>query len=354
MLNNNAPTYRAYDGWNLIGELGTTAWINLFFNGAGTDEILGRWNCVTNYWAWFHYDVRGCVSHITGADGALLEQYAYDAFGTPYIYDGSGNSRSASAYGNRFLFSGREWLAEVGLYDFRRRVLHPAIGRFLQVDPMRFGANDENLYRYCNNDPINFRDPFGLDYTQAEIDQSRQMATSGLALRELQMNLVAMGAAPFAVGLQATRSVVGTAGSVTGINAIVDEFETSSAGKWGISVVALVDVAAFFTGFNNERFYLADSIIPGISSRTPMRDRLLLEFFAMEHVRQSMLLRFVNSQTASDPRGPNSNGGIIIPPQPPAPAPPAPTWDDHGGGGTVVGGGGNVPNKGGEKEDEQE
>src|SRR5256714_3409662 len=66
-----------------------------------------------------------------------------------------------SPYGNRFLFTGREWLADLRLYDFRNRMYQPELGRFMQPDPKEFAAGDYNLYRYCHNDPVNRSDPFG-------------------------------------------------------------------------------------------------------------------------------------------------------------------------------------------------
>src|SRR5205085_11756252 len=71
------------------------------------------------------------------------------------------NGQPGSLFGNRFLFTGREWLPD--LYDFRNRIYQPELGRFLQPDPKEFGAGDYNLYRYCHNDPVNKSDPMGLD-----------------------------------------------------------------------------------------------------------------------------------------------------------------------------------------------
>src|SRR5216110_3097145 len=67
-----------------------------------------------------------------------------------------------SPYGNRFLFTGREWLADLRLYDYRNRLYQPELGRFMQPDPKEFTAGDYNLYRYCHNDPVNKTDPTGL------------------------------------------------------------------------------------------------------------------------------------------------------------------------------------------------
>ena len=46
----------------------------------------------------------------------ILKKYTYDAFGTPTITDANENVRTESAYGNRFMFTGREW-SEVGSRD---------------------------------------------------------------------------------------------------------------------------------------------------------------------------------------------------------------------------------------------
>jgi len=107
------------------------------------------------------------VSRVTrsraSAGGRRRTKYTYDVFGQPTILDGSGAPRSASAYGNRFQFTGREWLAELGLYDYRNRMFSPMLGRFLQPDPIGFLAGDVNIYRYCGNNASNMKDPFGLN-----------------------------------------------------------------------------------------------------------------------------------------------------------------------------------------------
>jgi RHS repeat-associated protein len=60
------------------------------------------------------------------------------------------------------MFTGREYLAPVGIYDYRNRVYSATLGRFLQTDPIRFQAGDINIYRYVGNSPVNGTDPMGL------------------------------------------------------------------------------------------------------------------------------------------------------------------------------------------------
>ena len=102
------------------------------------------------------------VTAITGVTGAVKERYTYDVFGTPTIANAAGVTITTSAVGNRFLFTGREYISQIGLYDYRNRVYSPGLGRFLQTDPLRFEAGDINVYRYVGNGPVNGTDPMGL------------------------------------------------------------------------------------------------------------------------------------------------------------------------------------------------
>jgi RHS repeat-associated protein len=82
-----------------------------------------------------------------------------DPQGNPPSVD---NLFSADPYANRFLYTGREFLKEANLYDYRNRVYSAELGRFLQTDPIRFDAGDVNLYRYVGNSCVDWIDPDGL------------------------------------------------------------------------------------------------------------------------------------------------------------------------------------------------
>jgi RHS repeat-associated protein len=178
----NPATYFYYDGWNLVQE-GASAFSaqRAYVHGARMDEIVASVNYGTGQLAYHHYDARGHCTLLTDANANILEQYDYDAFGFPYFYDRFGTSLRSyephsqswlgnSPYGNRFLFTGREWLSDLKLYDYRNRMYQPELGRFLQPDQKQFAASDYNLYRYCHNDPINKSDPTGLDTYQQNRD----------------------------------------------------------------------------------------------------------------------------------------------------------------------------------------
>ena len=155
----NPATYFQYDRSNLLQE-GNNAWgpARVYVHGNRTDEIVWSYSIFTGEQAYHHYDARGHCTLLTDSI-AIMEQYEYDAFGQPYFYDSGGTPIGAydqfghwqgySLFGNRFLFTGREWLPDLRLYDFRNRLYQPELGRFLQPDPKEFEAGGYNLYRYC-------------------------------------------------------------------------------------------------------------------------------------------------------------------------------------------------------------
>jgi RHS repeat-associated protein len=158
---NGVASVFVFDGWKPILEFdgaGNPQVWNIY--GAGADEILLR---ITNSALLrYHADRQGNVAFILDGSGYGAEKYTYDAFGKPTITDWSGNGRTTSAVGNRFMYTGREWIVELGVYDYRHRMYHPGLGRFLQTDPTGLDAGDMNLFRYCGDDPVDHTDPTGL------------------------------------------------------------------------------------------------------------------------------------------------------------------------------------------------
>jgi RHS repeat-associated protein len=177
-------TLITYDGWQPIIEW--DEWNNLkAWNvyGPGQDEILYRHDAYLAIDLRYHLDRMGNVTFVLDGDGNGIERYTYDAFGQPTVTEWNGNNpRSYSWYGNRFMFTGREYFPELGLYDYRNRFYYPVLGRFLQSDPTGFDAGDANLFRYCGHDPVNGSDPTGLHNQgdDAEIDLWNMPTTEGV------------------------------------------------------------------------------------------------------------------------------------------------------------------------------
>ncbi len=176
---NGAITYYIYDGEKPIVEYnsaGTIVARNVY--GKWIDEILMRTDTTVNGGQpfYYHQDRNQNVTHLTSAAGTVIEKYKYDAFGKPTIYAPNGTERSTSLYKNRFLFTGREYAATFGFYEYRARAYNPTLGRFMSEDPKGFDAGDYNLFRYCHNDPLDLTDPMGLE-VDAYLNEAQHLIT---------------------------------------------------------------------------------------------------------------------------------------------------------------------------------
>jgi len=93
------------------------------------------------------------------SDGAWIGSLRYD----PY---GSSLDSAGTLLALRYRWTGREWDAETGFYFHRSRYYDPAVGRFVQEDPVG-AAGGSNPYAYVGGDVLRARDPGGLmaDYS---------------------------------------------------------------------------------------------------------------------------------------------------------------------------------------------
>ncbi len=155
-----------YDGGNIIAEYDNSgSLITKYTYGPNIDEPIRieKLADVTEI-CYHHYDGLGSVTDLTNEQGQHIEHYIYSPFGKTKIYDPTtGLKRSESVIDNAYRFTARQWDDETKLYFYRARYYDPNIGRFLQTDPVGYNAGDLSLYRYCNNNPTNVRDPYGTN-----------------------------------------------------------------------------------------------------------------------------------------------------------------------------------------------
>lgn len=101
----------------------------------------------------YHRDALGTTLLLTDETGTVKTTYTYTPFGETTV--------TGSASTNPFQYAGRENDGN-SLYYYRARYYSPQFERFISEDPIGFAGGDTNLYRYVDNNPLNFVDPSGL------------------------------------------------------------------------------------------------------------------------------------------------------------------------------------------------
>jgi RHS repeat-associated protein len=101
------------------------------------------------------YDHLGSLRRVTDADGTIVKQVDYDAFGQ--IVDET-NSALSIPLG----FAGGLHDRSTGLVRFGFRDYDPEVGRWTAKDPIFFEGGDTDLYGYSLNNPVSFVDISGL------------------------------------------------------------------------------------------------------------------------------------------------------------------------------------------------
>ncbi len=147
---NSTKTRYVYSGFQRVADYnGSNVLVGRFVYGTTLDEPLmsldgsGNITCL-------HHDRLGSIIATTDDTGDLINSYAY----LPW---GEGGALTGTTFG----YTGQRYDAETGLYYFKNRHYSPALGRFLQPDPVLY-ADSLNAYEYARSNPLSLTDPYGL------------------------------------------------------------------------------------------------------------------------------------------------------------------------------------------------
>ncbi|NJN13091.1 MAG: RHS repeat protein [Richelia sp. RM1_1_1] len=124
-----------------------------YLHGPLVDQVLAQEDASGNV-QWHLADHLGTIRDLVDNTGAVVNHLTYDSFGNVV-------AETNPAVDSRYLFTGREFDEETGLYYYRARYYNSSTGRFLSEDPISFAGGNANLYGYVLNDPILLRDPEG-------------------------------------------------------------------------------------------------------------------------------------------------------------------------------------------------
>ncbi|WP_287719033.1 RHS repeat-associated core domain-containing protein [Nitrosomonas sp.] len=97
-----------------------------YVHGPGVDEPLVWYEgTTTTNKTWLYQDQLGSVIGTANSAGTSTAIHSYGPYGEPNI-----------ATGIRFRYTGQQFLGSLNLYYYKARFYSPALGRFLQTDPI--------------------------------------------------------------------------------------------------------------------------------------------------------------------------------------------------------------------------
>lgn len=117
---------------------------------------------------YLHRDYLGSILAITDADGDVIEERQFGAWGVvdKFLDSGGGTTYSHESLLGRG-YTGHEHFFEVGLIHMNGRMYDPQLGRFLSPDNFiqdPFNTQNYNRYGYVLNNPLMYIDPSGESF----------------------------------------------------------------------------------------------------------------------------------------------------------------------------------------------
>ncbi len=156
----NVPFKYYWNGNKLTGQ--TWGGNSMYFRYDGDTPIGFEFNGMEYYYV---TNLQGDIIAILDSNGTCLAEYEYDAWGNCTVT----KDTNTIAYLNPLRYRGYYYDSDTDLYYLQSRYYDANTGRFINADePALIGANggmvSNNLFAYCDNNPVMSVDPSGRWY----------------------------------------------------------------------------------------------------------------------------------------------------------------------------------------------
>ena len=155
MDENGTQTWTLYDRGNPIMDFSGSGSLTMRYLWGPTGIVARQTSGGTV--SWYLADQLGTVRDLINNSGAIIDHVDFSAFGTVL---GETSPTSGDRF-TGFAMLERDTVTGLNLAVFREE--NPGTGRWDSQDPLGFGADDANLYRYVSNAASVGIDPGGLD-----------------------------------------------------------------------------------------------------------------------------------------------------------------------------------------------
>ena len=194
---NGVTTYYCYDGDLLISETTGDRIIVYLYDATGSpigmqhrdgSYAYGEWDVY-----WYAKNLLGDIVSVYNDEGIEQLTYKYVVYGHTQIKTVNGGRNTPVEY-NPFMYRGYYYDADLDLYYLQSRYYDHITGRFISPDKYVStgqGLIGHNMYAYCANDPINYKDETGEFFIAViaslfTVNEILEMANENVETQEAQ------------------------------------------------------------------------------------------------------------------------------------------------------------------------
>ena len=146
------------NGSQILSQLTGTEQIDFMYDAGG--EVIGLKFEGANYY--YLKNLQGDILYVVDSSGQIVVKYDYDSWGK--LRSTAGSMATTLGVKNPFRYRSYYYDTETGLYYLNSRYYDPDTGRFVNADgyfSTGQGILGNNMYTYCNNNPVILCDPSG-------------------------------------------------------------------------------------------------------------------------------------------------------------------------------------------------